>query len=47
MDEDKIRELLEELDDIAREFDHYEYGLPLYGETLEKMIQAVKKKTNG
>lgn len=36
-------ELLAELDRIARDFDHYECGLPWSDEPQKLMIEAVRK----
>jgi len=40
-DKEKVNELLQKLDMIAREYDHYEYGLPMHTEQLALMREAV------
>jgi hypothetical protein len=46
-DDERIDALLRELDGIAREHDHYEYGLPLHDfaddAPLYKLREAVKQ----
>lgn len=45
MTDDAIRALLIELDGIARDVDHYEYGLPLYDESFDRLAAAVRSAT--
>ncbi len=43
-----VDELLSELDGIAQEYNHYDYGLPIFNdEEKEKMQVAVQKWVNG
>jgi hypothetical protein len=41
MDNDKIDELLDKLDEIARSYDHYDYGLPTDDVTKQMLRDAV------
>jgi hypothetical protein len=41
---DKVLELIYSLDNIARRYEAYDYGLPIYDdEILEQMVQTVER----
>lgn len=41
-EEERAKAVLAELDDIARDVDHYEYGLPLYtDDAMRRMLDVV------
>jgi hypothetical protein len=47
MDEKLIEEIILKLDEYARDYDNYDYGLPLHDEHMDKMkaiIQEIIKK---
>jgi hypothetical protein len=44
--DEKIKSLLNDLDDYARNYDYYEYGLPIDTHHLQDMTNIVKKYIN-
>jgi hypothetical protein len=43
MDEGLIKSMLNDLDLLARDYNNYEYGLPIFNDDqLEKMVEIVK-----
>ena len=36
-------DIVNQLDDYARDYDQYEYGLPTHDEHLEKQVEIVKR----
>ena len=41
--EQKINTILIELDQYARDYDAYEYGLPMHDEHIEEMREIIRK----
>jgi hypothetical protein len=47
MTDEEIDAMLDDIDDVAREYDHYEYGLPTHNEeTAAKMRAVVRRALN-
>lgn len=42
LSDEKIDNIIYELDEYARDYDGYEYGLPTHGEHIEKMRHIVR-----
>jgi hypothetical protein len=47
LSDDKIDNIIYELDEYARNYDSYQYGLPIHGEHIENMRIFVKQFLNG
>ena len=47
LSDDKIDNIIYELDEYARNYDVYEYGLPTHGEHIENMRILIKQFLNG
>ena len=47
LSDEKIDNIIYELDEYARDYDGYEYGLPTHGEHIENMRHIVKVFLNG
>ena len=45
--DEQIDDLIRELDEYARDYDPYEFGLPIYDEHIDNMRNIVKAKLNG
>jgi len=39
--EERAAKVVNELDDLAREVDDYDYGLPIYGENMTSLVAVV------
>ena len=47
LSDEKLDNIIYELDEYARDYNGYEYGLPTHGEHIEKMRHIVKVFLNG
>ena len=47
LSDEQIDSIINNLDEYARDYDVYEYGLPRYGEHIENMRILVKQVLNG
>jgi hypothetical protein len=45
--DEQIDNLIRELDEYARDYDYYEYGLPTHDEHMDNMRNIVKVELNG
>jgi hypothetical protein len=45
--DEQIDTLIRELDEYARDYNHYEYGLPMHDNNLDNMSNIIKVKLNG
>jgi hypothetical protein len=45
--DEQIDDLIRELDEYARDYNYYEYGLPIHYEHMDNMRNIVKVKLNG